>query len=80
MGGEEQLGKMKVSIFNTAITRYHIEVAPKAGDKVMAKKNWILSKVTTVKKHFELCRFTLVLAQFDRHPQAYDDVWQHTVR
>lgn len=74
--GEEQMGEMVISITGSNLTVYHTEVSTKAEGKGYAKK-MLNAMVDYARSHhlkvIALCPY--VHAQFKRHPQEYEDVW-----
>ena len=73
---DEQVGEMVFSISGNNLTVYHTEVSPKAEGKGLAKK--LLASMVGYAREKELkviplCPF--VLAQFTRHPDEYNDIW-----
>jgi predicted GNAT family acetyltransferase len=75
--GGIQLGEMAISESPNDLTVYHTEVSKEAEGKGLAKimlaamVDYARRKRLTV---IPLCTF--VLAQFKRHPEVYQDVWQ----
>ena len=72
----ERLGEMVFSIEGRNLTVYHTDVSPKGEGKGLAKK--LLTAMVDYAKanHLSvipLCPF--VHAQFQRHPDLYNDVW-----
>lgn len=77
MDGVKQLGEMVVSLSGKNLTVYHTEVSPDAQGKGLANK--MLTAMTDYArkdglKVIPLCPY--VLAQFQRHPDEYNDIWQ----
>ncbi|HEY0297827.1 MAG TPA: GNAT family N-acetyltransferase [Arachidicoccus sp.] len=72
-----KLGEMVLSISKGQLTVYHNEVAPEAEGKGFAKQ-LLGTMVTYAREHqlkvVPLCPY--VHAQFKRHPELYEDVWQ----
>ncbi|MES2416709.1 MAG: GNAT family N-acetyltransferase [Bacteroidota bacterium] len=72
----EQLGEMVVAVSDSNLTVYHTEVMPKAEGQGLAKT--LLNAMVTYArsqnlKVIPLCPY--VHAQFKRHPEAYEDIW-----
>jgi predicted GNAT family acetyltransferase len=71
-----QLGEMVIGISGTNLTVYHTEVSNKAENKGLAKKMF-MAMVDYARKNslkvVPLCSY--VLAQFQRHPEDYADIW-----
>lgn len=74
--GEETLAKMVISIKGTHLTVHHTEVSPKAEGRGLAGE-LLKTMVAYVRDHglnvVPLCPY--VHAQFQRHPNLYEDVW-----
>ena len=73
----ETLGEMVVSVTASQLTVYHTEVSEKAEGKGYAGK-MLEQMVDYARKNnlkvIPLCPY--VHAQFKRHPEQYEDVWQ----
>jgi predicted GNAT family acetyltransferase len=77
MEGDEQLGKMEISINGPNLTVYHTEVADKAKGKGYGKKllNAMVDHARVNKfKVIPLCPY--VHAQFLRNDRDYRDLWE----
>ncbi|MDP4284546.1 MAG: N-acetyltransferase [Bacteroidota bacterium] len=77
MDGEERIAEMEISITGNDLTVYHTEVLPKGEGKGLAKLLLAAMAEYTRKNKFKviaLCPF--VLAQFNRHPEIYTDIWK----
>ena len=75
--GEEQLGEMVFSVTGPVLTVHHTEVSDEAEGKGFAKK--LLSAVSEYARTNQLKiipRCSYVRAQFKRHPEEYEDVWE----
>jgi predicted GNAT family acetyltransferase len=76
LDGAEQLGEMAVSISGNNLTVYHTEVSTEAEGKGFAKK-LLTAMVEYARgkglKVIPLCPY--VHAQFKRHPEEYNDIW-----
>ena len=74
--GDKQLGEMVISISGKDLTVYHTEVLPEAEGKGLAK-NLLSAMVEYARKNglqvIPLCPY--VFAQFQRHAEAYADIW-----
>ena len=72
-----KIGEMVVSIAPQALTVYHTEVDENAAGKGYAKQ-LLDTMVAYVREHnlkvIPLCPY--VHAQFKRHPDEYNDIWQ----
>lgn len=72
----EQLAEMVISVSGNNLTVYHTEVIPKAEGQGLAKI-LLNAMVAYARAHqlkvIALCPY--VHAQFKRHPQEYEDVW-----
>jgi uncharacterized protein len=77
LDGVEPLGEMVVSTGGHSLTVYHTEVAAQAEGKGYAKK-MLETMVAYAREHglkvIPLCPY--VHAQFQRHPEAYADIWK----
>jgi len=73
----KKLGEMVISIKDALLTVYHTEVNPEAEGKGIAKL-LLAEMVEHARQHqlkvLPLCAF--VHAQFKRHPDEYEDIWQ----
>src|SRR5664279_3824266 len=73
---EGRIGEMMVDISGNDLTVYHTEVLPKAEGKGIAKK-LLTSMADYARKNnlkvIALCPY--VHAQFLRHPDEYNDIW-----
>jgi uncharacterized protein len=79
--GEDQLGEMTLRISGDELTVFHTGVSPKAEGRGLAKK--MLGAMTDYArshglKVIPLCPF--VHAQFQRHPDQYEDIWKKSGR
>jgi predicted GNAT family acetyltransferase len=76
--GEEQAGEMVVGIANGLLTVYHTEVPDAYAGKGYAKQ-LLEAMVDYAREHqlkvLPLCAY--VHAQFKRHPELYEAIWQH---
>ncbi|HEX2605763.1 MAG TPA: GNAT family N-acetyltransferase [Flavisolibacter sp.] len=75
--GDRQLGEMVIGISGKKLKVYHTEVAPEAEGKGLAKQ--MLDSMVSYAREQQLqvvplCAF--VLAQFNRHPDQYADLWK----
>ena len=78
--GEEQIGKMEVTISKTALRVSHTEVVTRAEGKGLAKKLLEAMVVYARKNALQVQPFCpFVLAQFKRHPEQYADIWVKNV-
>ncbi len=74
--GGEAIGEMVIGILGTSMRVYHTEVDPAYEGKGLAKK--LLEAMTTYARenHLKvtpLCEY--VHAQFKRHPDQFEDIW-----
>jgi predicted GNAT family acetyltransferase len=73
----KQLAEMAIAITGNQLIVYHTEVAPEAEGTGMAKL-LLTAMVSHARNHHlkvvALCPY--VHAQFKRHPQDYEDVWE----
>jgi predicted GNAT family acetyltransferase len=77
--GEERLGEMVFAISGPDLTVYHTEVQPKAEGQGLAKM--LLQAMVTYAREKQLKVIPLcpyVHAQFKRHPELYEDIWNKT--
>jgi predicted GNAT family acetyltransferase len=77
--GEQRLAEMEIGIRDGILTVYHTEVADALRGQGIASN--LLSEMTGyARKHglkvIPLCPY--VLAQFRRHPDQYQDIWNKT--
>lgn len=76
-----QLGEMVIQVAGRNLTVYHTGVAPQAEGKGLAKA-LLAAMVDHARRHqlkvIPLCPF--VHAQFQRHPEAYADLWKKAER
>ena len=76
LDGAEQMGEMAISIAGNNLTVYHTEVSREAEGKGFAKK-LLTAMVEYARgkglKVIPLCPY--VHAQFKRHPEEYNDIW-----
>lgn len=76
MEGSERLGEMEISITGSNLIVAHTEVFEKAEGKGYAKK-MLTAMVNHARKNklkvIPLCPY--VHAEFKRHPEEYEDVW-----
>lgn len=77
--GNERVAEMELGIAGNNLTVYHTEVSEKLKGKGVAGQ--LLSKmVEYARKHqlkvIPLC--TYVQAQFKRHPEQYQDIWNRS--
>jgi predicted GNAT family acetyltransferase len=74
---DQQLGEMEIGINGHDLAVYHTEVKPEAEGKGIAKK-LLESMVNYARQHqlkvIPLCPY--VHAQFQRHPDLYNDIWK----
>ena len=72
----EQLAEMAIGISGSNLTVYHTEVSDKLKGQGVASK-LLSTMVAYAREHnlnvIPLCPY--VLAQFKRHPEQYQDVW-----
>lgn len=77
----DKLALMEVGVSGNNLVAYHTEVAPKGEGKGLAKQ-LLAAMVDYARKHhlkvIPLCAF--VHAQFSRHPELYNDVWNKEER
>ncbi|GAB3260317.1 GNAT family N-acetyltransferase [Larkinella harenae] len=75
--GEENIAEMIVGLSDQHLTVYHTEVIPQAEGKGLAGQ-LLASMVDYAREHqlkvIPLCPY--VHAQFKRHPERYEDVWE----
>jgi predicted GNAT family acetyltransferase len=74
--GDERLAEMEISISQGNLTVFHTEVSDKLQGKGIASQ--LLSEMVKYARDHQLkvialCPF--VSAQFKRHPEQYNDVW-----
>ncbi len=73
---EDKLALMEVGVYGNSLVAYHTEVAPRGEGQGLAKK-LLAAMVEYARKHqlkvTPLCAF--VHAQFNRHPELYNDIW-----
>jgi uncharacterized protein len=77
--GDIRLADMEVAVNNGNLTVYHTEVAEQLkGTGVAGKLLSTMAAYAREKKLkvIPLCQY--VLAQFKRHPDQYDDIWNKT--
>ena len=77
--GGERLAEMKIGISDRDLTVYHTEVSDKLKGQGMAAK--LLSAMVEYARRnklkvIALCPF--VQAQFKRHPDQYNDIWNQS--
>ncbi|MEO6869599.1 MAG: GNAT family N-acetyltransferase [Ginsengibacter sp.] len=73
----ERAGKMVFGISGNDLTVYHTEVLPKYEGKGLAKKLFsAMVKYAREKKLKVIPLCTYVLAQFEKHPEEYKDLWK----
>jgi len=73
----KKLGEMVISVAGSLLTVYHTEVAAEAEGKGYAKL--LLDAMTAHARENKLMVLPLcpyVHAQFKRHPDEYNDIWQ----
>jgi len=74
--GEERLAEMAIGISGENMTVYHTEVSDKLKGQGVASQ-LLARMVDYVRENklkvIPLCPF--VLAQFNRHPEKYEDIW-----
>jgi len=73
----KQVAEMVVGIAGTHLTAYHTEVVKEAEGKGLAKL--LFQEMVNYVRHnglkvIPLCPY--VLAQFQRHPEDYADIWE----
>lgn len=74
--GTKRLGEMVISVGKENLTVYHTEVVAEAEGKGLAKQLLNAMVDYARKEHLKvipLCPY--VHAQFKRHPQEYEDIW-----
>lgn len=76
--GEEKIAQMVIGISGGFLTVYHTEVAPREEGKGLAHQ--LLTAMVSYARTHQLkvipaCPY--VLAQFKRHPDLYEDVWEN---
>ena len=80
-GEPDQWGKMEVAIDSKHIVVYHTEVTKTAEGKGFAKQ-LLDAMVAHARQHnlkvIALCPYTH--AQFTRHPELYEDIWEKNVQ
>lgn len=78
---EDKLALMEVGVSGNNLVAYHTEVAPQGEGKGLAKQ-LLGAMVEYARKHHlmvtPLCAF--VHAQFNRHPELYEDIWNKESR
>lgn len=79
--GEETLAKMVISVSGDNLTVYHTEVSDKLKGQGVGSR--LLSKMVGYAREnklkvIPLCPF--VHAQFERHPEQYEDIWNKSWR
>jgi len=73
----EKMAEMVISVSGNHLTVYHTEVSPKAQGKGLAGellKTMVAYARTHQLKVVPLCPY--VHAQFKRHPELYNDIWE----
>ncbi len=73
----KKVGEMAVAISETALTAYHTEVDPEMEGKGLARK--LLDEMVKYARENHLQVIPLcvyVQAQFRRHPEQFEDIWQ----
>lgn len=80
-GSGERLAEMEISITGDNLTVYHTEVNDKLKGQGIGSK--LLEKMVAYAREHELnviplCPF--VYAQFKRHPERYEDIWNKKMR
>ncbi|WP_316832096.1 GNAT family N-acetyltransferase [Pedobacter aquatilis] len=78
---DEKAGKMDIAIIDGTLVVYHTEVDEKFGGKGFAKL--LLEKLVGYAREQDikilpLCPY--VHAEFNRHPEKYQDIWQKDVK
>ena len=80
-GDVGQSGEMQVAIDSTHIIIYHTEVTEAAEGKGFAKQ-LLNAMVAYARQHklkvIALCAYTN--AQFTKHPELYEDIWEKNIR
>jgi len=77
--GNERLAEMDLGIAGNNLTVYHTEVSEKLKGKGVAAQ--LLSKMVEYAREHQLKVIPLcayVQAQFKRHPEQYQDIWNRT--
>ena len=76
---DERIAEMVISVSGSYMTVYHTEVFEKGEGQGLGKQ-LLETMVKYARKHqlkvIPLCPY--VLAQFKRHPELYNDVWNKT--
>lgn len=79
--GGERLAEMEISITGDNLTVYHTEVNDKLKGQGIGSK-LLETMVAYAREHklkvIPLCPF--VYAQFKRHPERYEDIWNKKMR
>jgi predicted GNAT family acetyltransferase len=79
--GGERVAEMEIAIQNGNLTVYHTEVAEALKGKGIAS-NLLFTMVAYARENklkvVPLCPY--VLAQFKRHPEQYEDIWNKNWR
>ena len=76
--GDSQLAEMALAIIDQNVVVYHTEVSPEAEGQGLAKKlldTMVAYARANQLKVIPLCPY--VHAQFKRHPQDFEDIWNH---
>ncbi len=77
---EKAIGRMEIGIKDNDLAVYHTEVEPEAEGKGIAKK-LLETMVSYARQHnmkvIALCPY--VHAQFQRHPNDYNDIWKRAL-
>lgn len=75
--GDEKIAEMVVGLSDQYVTVYHTEVAPHQEGKGIAGQ-LLTAMVDYAREHhlkvIPLCPY--VHAQFKRHPERYEDIWE----
>jgi predicted GNAT family acetyltransferase len=75
--GEEKIAEMVIAIAGSNLTVYHTEVVPEEEGKGLAHE-LLVYMVEYARQHqlkvIPLCPY--VHAQFKRHPELYQDLWE----
>ncbi len=75
------LAEMNIGIVDSTLTVYHTEVSDKLKGHGIGKK--LIDTMATYARNnhlkvIPLCPF--VYAEFKRHPELYNDIWQKSIR
>lgn len=77
--GDQRMAAMEIGIKGSSLTVYHTEVSEKLKGKGIASQ--LLSEMATYAREHQLKVIALcpyVSAQFKKHPDLYDDIWNRS--